>query len=100
QLSYNAAVACADYKDFLYIWMNSHRNMGYHLVIDKLVLFGEHHISVQGEKSSELRRIKNINSLKFAFSTVKLTVNSYRYFNIWSMFFRKPKIHIKLLSKH
>ena len=36
-----------DHQHILHIWMHSHGHMGDHLVIDKLILLGEHHIAVQ-----------------------------------------------------
>ena len=46
-----------------------------HLVINKFVLFSQHHVAVQRQETSKLRRIKDINALKFTFPAVKLPVD-------------------------
>ena len=70
--------------------MNCHRDVGYHLVIDELVLFGEHHIAVEGEEASEFLGIENVDALEFAVSAVQLMIDLYRKLNIGSMSLREP----------
>ena len=69
-----AAVSGADDEHAFHVRMNRHRHMNNHLMVDELVLLGQHHIAVQHKESAELRRFKNINSLKFALSAVKLLI--------------------------
>ena len=52
--TYRSAVARTDNKDILYVGITRHRDVYHHLVIDILVLFGEHYISVKGEYPPEL----------------------------------------------
>jgi hypothetical protein len=49
--------------------------MSYHFVVDELILFGEHHIAVKSEETSELLGIENVDTLEFAVSAVKLMIH-------------------------
>ena len=40
------AVSAADDQDVLYMGMDRHGNMGHHLVVNKLILFGKYDLSV------------------------------------------------------
>ena len=46
-----------------------------HFVIDKFILFRQHHISIQSQKLPKFRRIEDIDPLKLALSAVKLAIH-------------------------
>ena len=93
ELSDDTAIAGADHKCFSRIRMNAHRDVHHHLVIDKFILLGEHHIAVECEKTSELRRLENIDLLEVTLAAVELLADLDRKLDGRSMKFRKPKIH-------
>ena len=90
QLSYRAAVARTDNKYVLYILLYRHRNVYYHIMIDKFVLLRYHHISVKRKQSAEFKRLKNVYPLIFALLAVQLFVYSYRKLNTVAVIFSKP----------
>ena len=94
----HAAVPGSDDQDPLRVGMNSHRNVGDHLMIDKFILLRQHHIAVQGQKPAEFRRFKHINPLVITVPAVELTVHPDRKFHVLCLFLRKPKLHLTLLS--
>ena len=63
QFTYNSAVSCSDYKNIPGFFVNSHRYMGNHFVINKFVTFREHYIAIQCKNPAKFRCLKNINSL-------------------------------------
>ena len=99
KLTDHTAVARADDQRILYMGMHRQRDMRYHLVINKFVLFGQHHIAVQHKKPPEFRRVEYVNALMLALTGKKLTVNTDRKLNIRRMLFGKPEIHVILPSK-
>ena len=94
QLPYRTAVACADNKHVLYILLYRHRNVNYHIVIDKFVFLRYHYISVKRKQSAEFERLKHVYALILALLAVKLLVNSYRKSYTVAVIFSKPKIHL------
>ena len=60
QLADSSAVARAYYKNAFYIGIRRHRNVGYHLVIDVLVLFRQHDESVKHQYPAKLVAVENI----------------------------------------
>ena len=46
ELAHCAAVAAADHQHVLHARVHRHRDMGYHLVVDELVLLGDHQSAV------------------------------------------------------
>ena len=54
--------------------MDSQRHVCDHLVIDKFILFRQHHITVQRQKPSKFRGIKDVNPLEFTLAAVELAV--------------------------
>ena len=63
QFTYNSSVSCSDHKNIPGFFVNSHRYMGNHFVINKFVTFREHYISIQCKNPAKFRCLKNINSL-------------------------------------
>ena len=63
QFTYNSAVSCSDHKNIFGFFVNSHRYMSDHFVINKFVTLCEHYITVQCEHPAKFRCLKNINSL-------------------------------------
>ena len=100
QLPNDAAVPRSDDQDPAYSRMNGHGNVGDHLVIDELVLFGEHHVAVQGQKPAKFRRLKYVDALEAALAAVKLPVHPDGQLDIGGVGFRKPKFHLTFLSEH
>ena len=77
-----------------------HRDVGNHLVVDKFIFFGQHHVAVQGEKAAKFRGVKDVDALELASAAVQLAVDPDRKLDVGGLLFRKPKFHLclKLLS--
>ena len=94
QLPDNSTVSCSNDQHLLHMGVYCHRNMGDHLMVDKLILFRQHHITVKSQEAPELRGLKHIDPLEITVAAVKLPVNPDRQLHILCLFFRKPKIHV------
>ena len=97
QLADHAAVARTDDQHVPHFRMHRHGHMGDHLVVDELILFGEHHITVQRQKAAELRRFKHIDALELALAAEQLLVHLDGQLHVRGLRFGKPKIHRFLL---
>ena len=93
KFSYNTAVSSADYKYLFHLRMHCHRHMTDHLMIDKLVFFGEHQISVYNKNFAKLFRLKHIDSLYLTLSRKHLIIHSNCQFYIVRMFIMEPHLH-------
>ncbi len=76
QLPDHSAVSGADHQHLPDAGVDSHGHMGDHLVINEFILFRQHHITVQSQKTAELRGIEHIDSLILTFSAVDLPVHA------------------------
>ena len=74
QFPHYTAVACADNKNVLGVFVYRHRHMGNHLVVDELVALGQHDVAV-------------------ALLGVKLAVDPDAVLDIRGVKFRKPHFH-------
>ena len=93
QLPHHAAVARADDEDILRLFVDGHRHMDDHLVVDELVPLGQHHIAVQRQHPAELRRLKDVDALVVALLGVELFAHPDAVFHVRGVKFRKPKFH-------
>ncbi len=71
KLSHRAAVPSSDDQCLFRFFKDGHRDMDHHLVIDELVLLGQHYVAVYEEYFSERLRIEDLYILKFASATVQ-----------------------------
>ena len=62
-------------------------------MINKFVLFGQHHITVQRQEASEFLRFKHVDALKLALSAVQLLVDLDRKPHVGRVHFGKPQFH-------
>jgi len=85
QFADDAAVTGSDDQHLFDTGVNCHRDMGNHLMIDEFVLFGQHHVTVQCQKTSELGGIKDVDALKLAPAAVQLAVHPNGQFNVWGL---------------
>ena len=90
KLLYNSSVACADYKNLLYILVNRHRDMDNHFVIYECVTLGKHYVAVEGQHPAELTAFKNIYALVIAVFGEKLTLYAKAELHIGSLLFAEP----------
>ena len=97
QLPDYAAVPGADHQDISDMRVDSHGDVGDHLMVDEFILFRQHHVAVQRQKTAEFRGIKHIDALIFTFSAVELPVYPDRKFNIRGLRLRKPEFHVRFL---
>ena len=93
-----SSVPRANHQHLFYRRMDSQRHVCDHLVIDKFILFRQHHITVQRQKPSKFRGIKDVNPLEFTLAAVELAVYPDGQLYPRRVFFRKPEIHVILLS--
>src|SRR5699024_4807918 len=94
QFLHHAAVASAYDKYVPCIWVDCHRNMGYHFVVYEFISFGEHDISVEHQHPAELRCLKDIYLLIIALYREKMTLYPDAVLDIGSMEFTEPKFHV------
>ena len=99
QLPHHAAVAGADNQHPPGVGMNRHGHVDHHFVVNKLILFCQHHIAVQSEKPAELFGVEHVDALELALSGVKLPVYLNGKFHAGGMAFREPKLHGSLSSQ-
>ena len=71
--------------------MHAHRYMGYHLMVDKLILLRQHQIAIKSQHPAKLLGLKNINPLKLTLLAKELLVNLNGKPHIRSMLFCKPE---------
>ena len=93
QFANNTAISGSNYHNIFCFFMNRHRHMRDHLIINKFVTFCQHYISVQSQNTAKFRCLKNINSLIITLSGKELTVYPDTVFHIRCMEFRKPHFH-------
>ena len=87
QFTDNAAISGTDYQNVSCLFMDRHRHMRDHLIINKFVTLCQHYISVQSQHTAKFRCLKNINSLILTLSGIKLAVYTDAVFHIWCMKF-------------
>ena len=63
QFTDNAAISGTDYQNVSCLFMDRHRHMRDHLIINKFVTLCQHYISIQSQNTTKFRCLKNINSL-------------------------------------
>ena len=93
QLTHDAAVAGADDQDAADLGVDRQRHVGQHLVVDELVLLGQHQEPVQNQHTAELLGLEDVDALEFALRAVKLAVDLDRQLDMRRMLFRKPQFH-------
>ena len=72
QLAYRSAVPRAYHQNLFNVGIGRHRDVGNHLVIYVLVLFGEHEIAVQNKYPAKLNAVEDIYFLKLALLAYKV----------------------------
>ena len=76
QLAHAAAVTAADDKHlFDRIAQHGERDVHHHLVVDKFIALGQHHIAVERQEAAELLALEHVDALEIALLGVKLTVD-------------------------
>ena len=86
----HAAISGSDDQHAFYVWMHCHGNMGDHFMIDELVFFRHHKISVKDKNPAKFRRFKDINPLEFTLRGIKMSIHPYGEFHIGGMRLGKP----------
>ena len=87
QFTDNATISGADHQNIFCFFMDRHRHMRDHLIINKFVTLCQHYISVQSQHTAKFRCLKNINSLIITLSGKELTVYPDTVFHIRCMKF-------------
>ena len=87
QLTNDTAISGSNHHNLFCFFMDRHRHMRDHLVINKFVTFCQHYISVQSQNTAKFRCLKNINSLIITLSGKELTVYPDTVFHIRCMKF-------------
>ena len=93
ELAHGAAVAAADDENVFDVGMDRHRHVGDHLVVDELVLLGDHKPAVEYEHASESGRVENIDLLNGAFLGRELFRHLHRKAHVIRMFVGIPEFH-------
>ena len=93
ELAHGAAVAAAYHEHAPDVRVRRHGHVDDHLVVDELVLFGEHHQPVEREEAPKLLRIEDVYLLEGAFAPEELFFHLYRKAYRRRVFFRIPKLH-------
>ena len=87
QFTNDTAISGSNHHNLFCFFMNRHRHMRDHLVINKFVTFCQHYISVQSQNTAKFRCLKNINSLIITLSGKELTIYPDTVFHIRCMKF-------------
>ena len=84
----------ADDEHVLDVRVDGHRDVGDHLVVDELVLLGDHELAVEDEDSPVLVGFEDVDALDFALVAGELALALDRELDRLRVLVRVPKFHV------
>lgn len=93
QLLGHAAVAAAYDQHFADAGVYRHGHVHHHLVVDELVLFGEHHFPVQADEPPEVHGVEDVHLLDVAHAAEQLPRDAYVQLDVGGAEIGKPDLH-------